>query len=409
MTSKQQILIVDDEINILRAIKRLLIEYNFEIFTTTSSEEALEIIRTHSIDLIISDQRMPEISGIELLLEVKVISPATIRILMSGYTDLDVFIAAINNGSIFYFITKPWVNEEMIEVIIKALNTKRKQDEQQKVLNHLLKDKTLWEDLISKTKLIRRRDFLNNIIQYHTIIDETIMTEAKDLDMDLSAPMACCLISFKDKYIMTSEMDEIISYICLIPNCFAWECRRNIGVVFQADTADNQGATLKAFVGKINETLNKYHPYLQFIIGVSNINIGTDSIKQGYHQADSAILTAQIGGSNSASVYYFRDIGVLQLLSTIHEKREAKSFVEDNLGKLIHYDSTKGTELVHTLEALLICYSLKEAAAHLFIHPKTLVFRRSRIEEILEVSLDSYETKLSLGLAIKLYKINNLS
>lgn len=105
---RKRLLIVDDEANILSAIKRLLRQEGYEIFTAGSAREGLEILACHEIQVILSDQRMPEMSGTEFLARARDLYPSTIRIILSGYTDLESIAGAINRGAIYKFLTKPW-------------------------------------------------------------------------------------------------------------------------------------------------------------------------------------------------------------------------------------------------------------------------------------------------------------
>jgi two-component system response regulator VicR len=122
MRDKYTILLVDDEEYILRVLLRVLEEEKrFEIITATSGQEALEKIRQHGIDMVISDQRMPGMSGTELLTKIKQIYPDSIRILLSGFTDIEALIGAINEGEVCRFISKPWDNEELKKIIYTTL------------------------------------------------------------------------------------------------------------------------------------------------------------------------------------------------------------------------------------------------------------------------------------------------
>jgi len=109
----QTLLLVDDEINILNALSRTLRRDGYRIVTATCAEEALEILGRDAIDVIVSDQRMPGITGTELLSKVKEMHPEIVRIVLSGYTDLDAITDAINQGAIYKFLTKPWDDEEL--------------------------------------------------------------------------------------------------------------------------------------------------------------------------------------------------------------------------------------------------------------------------------------------------------
>jgi diguanylate cyclase (GGDEF)-like protein/PAS domain S-box-containing protein len=110
---RQRILIVDDEANILSAIKRSLRSEGYEIFTTTSAREGLEILACQEIQVILSDQRMPEMNGTEFLSRARDLYPRTIRIILSGYTDLESISGAINRGAIYKFLTKPWDDDDL--------------------------------------------------------------------------------------------------------------------------------------------------------------------------------------------------------------------------------------------------------------------------------------------------------
>ena len=107
------LLLVDDEENILNAITRMLRRDGYRILTATGAEDALDILGRNDVQVVISDQRMPGISGTELLSKVKEMYPDTVRIVLSGYTDLSAVTAAINQGAIYKFITKPWNDEEL--------------------------------------------------------------------------------------------------------------------------------------------------------------------------------------------------------------------------------------------------------------------------------------------------------
>ncbi len=113
------ILFVDDEPNIVQSLSLLFDDH--KVYTAYSGIEALDIFkRGESIDIIVSDQRMPGMLGVELLREVKNISPNTVRILLTGYSDLDAIIESVNTGEIFRYINKPWQSSKLKETIALA-------------------------------------------------------------------------------------------------------------------------------------------------------------------------------------------------------------------------------------------------------------------------------------------------
>jgi diguanylate cyclase (GGDEF)-like protein/PAS domain S-box-containing protein len=107
------LLLVDDEENILNALTRMLRRDGYRILTATNADDALDILGRNEVQVVISDQRMPGISGTELLSKVKEMHPETVRMVLSGYTDLSAVTAAINQGAIYKFLTKPWDDEEL--------------------------------------------------------------------------------------------------------------------------------------------------------------------------------------------------------------------------------------------------------------------------------------------------------
>lgn len=116
----RRLLILDDEPNILRALKRLLRRDGYEIHTVTSAQEALNLLALHEFQVVLSDQRMPEMTGTDFLSRVKDLYPDTIRIVLSGYTDLDSVTDAVNRGAIYKFLTKPWDDEQLRDQIRQA-------------------------------------------------------------------------------------------------------------------------------------------------------------------------------------------------------------------------------------------------------------------------------------------------
>ncbi|MBL3558455.1 MULTISPECIES: EAL domain-containing protein [Marinobacter] len=117
---ERTLLLLDDEENILRALTRLLRRDGYRILATTSVKEAFSLLAANQVQVIVSDQRMPEMSGTDFLSEVKAIHPETVRIVLSGYTDLKSVTDAINEGAIYKFLTKPWDDKQIREHIQQA-------------------------------------------------------------------------------------------------------------------------------------------------------------------------------------------------------------------------------------------------------------------------------------------------
>lgn len=119
MSALPRVLFVDDEERILRSL-RMLFRGRCEALTTTSGREAIEWVRERRVHVIVSDQRMPEIGGVEVLRAVAAESPATMRILLTGYADMDAVTASVNDGEIYRFVEKPWNAPYLIETVEQA-------------------------------------------------------------------------------------------------------------------------------------------------------------------------------------------------------------------------------------------------------------------------------------------------
>ena len=117
MSGEITILIVDDEIQIIRALKRALHSTGYEILEATGPEAAMNILDNTRPDIIICDYNMPGMCGIDVLKYAKKVLPNTFRVLMTGYSDLSIAVAAINEGSIYYYIAKPWKNDELTSML----------------------------------------------------------------------------------------------------------------------------------------------------------------------------------------------------------------------------------------------------------------------------------------------------
>lgn len=119
---EKNLLLVDDEENVIRSLRRLFRQEPYTIFSARSGAEGLEILEQQSVSVILSDQRMPGMIGSEFLKIVKDLYPNTMRIVMSGYTELESITSAINDGAIFKFLLKPWDDEKLLNHIREAFS-----------------------------------------------------------------------------------------------------------------------------------------------------------------------------------------------------------------------------------------------------------------------------------------------
>jgi diguanylate cyclase (GGDEF)-like protein len=127
------LLLVDDETNILSSLKRLLRRDGYQILLANSGQEGLELLQNHDVDVIVSDQRMPGMTGVEFLRTAKKMYPDTVRIVLSGYTELQSVTDAVNEGAIYKFLTKPWEDQLLRGHIEEAFRHKEMADENQRL------------------------------------------------------------------------------------------------------------------------------------------------------------------------------------------------------------------------------------------------------------------------------------
>jgi len=120
-----KVLFVDDEENVLRSLNRLFFDARFKVLTANSGFDGLEIIKNDEIAVIVSDQRMPVMSGAEFLEKTRELSPLSIRIVLTGYADIAAAMEAINKGGAYRYITKPWNDNELMMAIQDAVDKYR--------------------------------------------------------------------------------------------------------------------------------------------------------------------------------------------------------------------------------------------------------------------------------------------
>jgi response regulator RpfG family c-di-GMP phosphodiesterase len=117
--AKYTLLIVDDEPDVCDSVHDLL-RREFRVLKAHSGTEGFRLMQEEEVHIIMTDQRMPQVSGVELLTKVKARNPQAVRMLFTGYADLESIIAAINQGHVYQFLKKPWQPEELLEAVRQA-------------------------------------------------------------------------------------------------------------------------------------------------------------------------------------------------------------------------------------------------------------------------------------------------
>jgi two-component system response regulator HupR/HoxA len=142
--SNEKILIVDDQKEILNSLSRLF-KNEYQVITASSGEEAIKVLKQTTVAVILSDQRMPRMDGTSFLQKAKDIQPDAIRILITGYSDIEATVEAVNKAQIFQYVSKPFEPEELKQIINRAIDH-----------YHLSREnKKLHDELIEKNKLLQ--------------------------------------------------------------------------------------------------------------------------------------------------------------------------------------------------------------------------------------------------------------
>jgi response regulator RpfG family c-di-GMP phosphodiesterase len=159
---KYKILLVDDEPANLRVLEKLF-RRDFTVLTASSGAAALQLLDQHDVALLITDQRMPQMTGIELLKIVTTLRPHMVRMILTGYTDVDALVEAINGGQVYKYVTKPWNNQDLQLTVSRAIQhyeTNRKLHELKQVNERLVARQSQTQEGIVQAffELIKQRD-----------------------------------------------------------------------------------------------------------------------------------------------------------------------------------------------------------------------------------------------------------
>jgi len=251
MTNKislPKILYVDDEKDNLTVFNSAFRRY-YEIHLADSGKEGLEIMKTNNIQLIISDQRMPGMTGTEFLERTITDYPDCIRIILTGFSDIDAVIQAINMGQVYRYVTKPWDKEEMKIMIDNALETYNLKQHNRKLIEDL-KDvnKSLEQKVIERTKEIEYKNKeITSSIRYASRIQNALLPPIEELDKLLPSHFILGIprdIVSGDYYWIAGKDDKVILTVadCTghgVPGAFM----SILGVAFLNEIVNKAGTT----------------------------------------------------------------------------------------------------------------------------------------------------------------------
>jgi anti-anti-sigma factor len=208
MDIHDRILIVDDDKLVLKALEMTLINEGYEVLSATNGHDALQMLQEHAISIVICDQRMPEMKGVELLSRAKIIKPETLRILLTGNGDLQTAKEAINIGQVNQFLEKPWDNELLISIVRELMEKYQLVKENHRLQNQIGEN---HKELASTHKLLR--DELELAARIHeTLLLGYIPRNMTEFSIDATTiPSKQVDGDFFDFYRPSSQVLDIVS------------------------------------------------------------------------------------------------------------------------------------------------------------------------------------------------------
>lgn len=264
----------------------------------------------------------------------------------------------------------------------------------------------------------KKNDVLNELILEKLPSKQTLKASARMLGMRVIEPFVCYLIRI-DSYKgepwsdwperrdeIQTQLDNLVDELA-DEDCVSWESAEGIGVLsFDGlELLLEKGAQLQQ-AEKFQKIVGRYSPNFSVSIGIAERGMTLTDFGGRYRQALLAVTTGRRIWPEQQR-YHYLDMGVFQLLPFLQNRQQIDAYIERTLGKLLSYDNKKRKEYLDTLVLVVDSNNLKETAAQLGIHYKTLMFRKQRLEEILGISLDEFSARMAVATAIHLMKLRD--
>lgn len=177
--NKITVLFVDDEMMVLKSLRRALRNESFNKIYVNDPRKVMEIFEREEIGVIVTDMKMPHMDGLKLLKMIKEVYPDTVKIVLSGYTQLPQVLAALNHGELYKFITKPWnMEDEFLPVLYEAINKYKKLLERRKMSFNVIQKNQMYKKMLDLSK-IKEINFQTEITRIKEI-NELMMQQLKE-------------------------------------------------------------------------------------------------------------------------------------------------------------------------------------------------------------------------------------
>jgi PAS domain S-box-containing protein len=257
----------------------------------------------------------------------------------------------------------------------------------------------------------RRNDFFNDLLRKGIEHEVGVYSYAWALRIRIPKKFSLFFMEFDRATASTEEIhrnqlltDTLVDHFNSQEDIIAWEAAGGIGMIHGIRGTGNRKKREMEFAHHCIRETEKLFSGLSVRMGIADYFVGVTQFARRFQHARTAIKIGYIACRDS-QVCHFEDCGIYYVFSRFADTDEGEAYIAWTLGPLIEYDRENQTELVDTLERILEEPSLKVVADKMCYHQKTILARKKRIEEILHISLDSFEAKMSLGAAVHILKL----
>lgn len=388
--------LVDDEKPALKALEHLLKQYPdieiVEIFTDAS--QALELIKKGNIHLLFMDIDMPNLNGIAAAKEIFMNNPFIDIVFVTAYSHFAVEAFELNVSD---YIMKPVSPERLNKTIERILQIRihangfAGQQNKNQFFNDLITKKiTNPDDILSKAKLIHI-DFTQSFSYFFLLISDADNQMMRGARNGKNTAVNALMEEFSEK-----------------TGLVVWQTEQGIGILDYtiAACADCKSEEMIA-AANFKDIAVRHFPDKIVAIGIANRYAKIENFADRYVQARNAALIG-IRVSPNLGIYHIVDSGFLPVLHRYIDKESADNLIDSTFGKLIEHDRVTGADLFHTMETIILNHSFQKAANILFIHYKTVLFRKQAIEKILGISMNSFAGRTILGMALTLFYLRDI-
>jgi len=414
------ILYIDDEVENLRGFQ-FLFKKNYNIYTAVSAEEGFTILKKNKIKLVIADQRMPKMSGVDFFEIASKMYPDIIRIILTGYSDIEAIIKAINKGKIFKYVTKPWDKDELKLIIDNALwsyniaaenknlilslkEANAKLEEANQTLENKVKDRTK-EILKQKNEIVKQRDLAKSQKDQITIQNEELTKHRNKLEL-LVQERTIDLVIAKEK---AEQSDKLKS--AFLAN-FSHEIRTPMNAIMgfsqllvNSKRSENEK---REFIDLILVNSQHLLNLINEIIDISRIEAGETILE--YHLCDLNQLLYELLNQYNEHKNLLKKTKIALILNPEIEKHNLKITTDTNKLKQIIINLLEnalkfteegsiefGYKFIVTDEAKSVLFYIKDTGIGIEQEAKNFIFERFRK---VENNLGKLYRGAGLGLAI---------